>query len=177
LKLLRVYNRIKDNKNKNKILMKVILLQDVEGLGKKYEVKDAKDGYARNLLLPEKLAKPATKQALKWLADQKEVIEKEAEEDLKRAQELASNLDGMEITILVKVGDEGQLFESINSQKIAEKLKELGFEIKKTQIKLENPIKEVGEFPVNITLSHNLEADIKVITTPEKTDEKLSEEE
>ena len=65
--------------------MKVILLQDVEGLGKKYEVKEVKEGHARNLLLPEKLAKPATKEALKWLADQKEVIEKEAEEDLKKA--------------------------------------------------------------------------------------------
>ena len=82
--------------------MKVILLQDVEGLGKKYEVKEVKDGHARNLLLPKKLARAATKQTLKWLTDQKEVIEKEAEEDLKKAQGLASNLDGEEINIMVK---------------------------------------------------------------------------
>lgn len=156
--------------------MKVILLQDVESLGKKYEVKEVKDGHARNFLLPNKLAKAATKQALKWLADQKEVIEKEAEEDLKKAQELASKLDGLELNIVVKVGDEGQLFESINSQKIAERLKEMGFEVKKSQIKLEDPIKELGEFPISINLDHNLEIEIKVIITAEKTEEKSDEE-
>ena len=148
--------------------MKVILLQDIESLGKKYEVKEVKDGHARNFLLPQKLAKAATKQALKWLADQKEVIEKQAEEDLKKAQTVASGLDGLELNIAVKVGDEQQLFESINSQKIAEKLKELGFEIKKSQVKLESPIKELGEFSVNIVLDHNLESEIKVIITEEK---------
>lgn len=156
--------------------MKVILLQDVEGLGKKYEVKEVKNGHARNLLLPEKLAKVATVEALKWLADQKEVIEKEAGEDLKKAQELASNLDGFELNIIVKVGDEGQLFESINSQKIVEKLKEAGFEVKKSQVKLENSIKETGEFSVSIGLAHNLEAEIKIIITAEKSAEKSEEE-
>jgi large subunit ribosomal protein L9 len=148
--------------------MKVILIQDVEALGKKYEIKDVKDGYARNFLLPEKLAKPATKAALKWLQDQKEFIEKEAEEDLKKAGQLASNIDGLELNIAVKVGEEGQLFESINSQKIAEKFKEMGFEVKKSQITLESPIKELGEFPVKINLDHNLEVEVKVIVTEEK---------
>ena len=155
--------------------MKVILLQDIEGLGKKYEVKEVKDGHARNFLIPKKMAKAATKQALKWLTDQKEVIEKEAEEDLKKAQELASQIDGLEVNIAVKVGDEGQMFESINSQKIADKLKEMGFEVKKSQIKLEDPIKEIGEFPINVSLSHNLEAEIKVIISGEKTKEKIEE--
>jgi large subunit ribosomal protein L9 len=156
--------------------MKVILLQDVEGLGKKYELKEVKNGYARNLLLPEKLARAATKQALKWLADQKEIIEKEAEEDLKKSQSLASGLDGLELNIAVRVGDEGQLFESINSQKIVEKLKEMGFEVKKSQVKLENPIKELGEFPISISLEHNLESEIKVIVTAEKNKEEEQEE-
>lgn len=156
--------------------MKVILLQDIEGLGKKYEVKEVKDGYARNLLLPQKMAKAATKQALKWLADQKEVIAEAAEEDLKKEQALASELDGSEVNIAVKVGDEGQLFESINNQKIAEKLKEMGFEIKKSQIKLEEPIKELGEFPISITLAHNLEAEVKVIISAEKNNKEETEE-
>ncbi|MCX6718341.1 MAG: 50S ribosomal protein L9 [Candidatus Staskawiczbacteria bacterium] len=156
--------------------MKVILLQDVEGLGKKYEVKEVKDGHARNLLLPEKMAKAATKEALKWLSDQKEVIEKEAEEDLKKEQSVASELDGSEVAILVKVGDEDQLFESINAQKIAEKLKEMGFEIKKSQIKLAEPIKELGEFPISVSLKHNLEAEIKVIISADSAEKKLEEE-
>ena len=143
--------------------MKVILLQDIEDLGKKYEVKEVKNGHARNFLLPKKMARAATKEALKWLADQKDVIDQKAEEDLKKSQELASGLDGLELNIEVKVGDEGQLFESINSQKIVEKLKEMGFEIKKSQVKLENPIKELGEFPISIALDHNLEPEIKVI--------------
>ncbi|MEK7664764.1 MAG: 50S ribosomal protein L9 [Patescibacteria group bacterium] len=149
--------------------MKVILLQDVTDLGKKYEIKEVKSGYARNFLLPQKLAKPATKQAVKWLADQKEIIEKQAEEDLKKIQETASGIDGAEISISVKVGEGGQLFESINQQKIVEKLKEMGFEIKKSQIALQNPIKELGEFPVKINLEHNLEAEITLIITEEKS--------
>jgi len=155
--------------------MKVILLQDIEGLGKKYELKEVKNGYARNFLLPGKSARAATRQALKWLAEQKEILEKAAEEDLKRAQALASELDGLEINIAVKVGDEGQLFESINSQKIIDKLKEVGFEVKRPQIKLENPIKELGEFPISISLDHNLEAEIKLIVTAEKVEEKAEE--
>lgn len=154
--------------------MKVIILQDVDGLGKKYEIKEVKNGYARNFLLPNKLAKPATKEALKWLVSQKEIIEKEAEEDLKKAQALASDIDGLELNIMVKVGGEGQLFESINSQKIVEELKKLGFDVKKSQVKLENPIKELGEFPISVSLDHNLEAEIKLIITAEK--EKAEEE-
>ncbi len=148
--------------------MKVILLQDVDDLGKKYEVKEVKSGYARNFLLPQKLAKSATKQALKWIESQKEIIEKEAEEDLKRVQELATNIDGIELTIPVKIGEQGQLFESVSQQKISEKLKEMGFDVKKSQIGLKNPIKELGEFPIKISLEHNLEADITVIITEEK---------
>jgi large subunit ribosomal protein L9 len=148
--------------------MKVILLQDIENLGKKYDVKDVKDGYAKNYLLAEKLARPATREALQWLEDQKEVIAKEAEEDLKGSQELASKIDGLEVNIPVKVGEEGQMFESVNNQKIADVLKIMGFEIKKSHIILENPIKELGEFPVKINLDHNLEVEIKVIITEEK---------
>ena len=155
--------------------MKVILLQDIEDLGKKYEIKEVKNGYARNFLLPKKLARAATKEALKWLESQKEVIEKEMEEDLKKAQALASQLDGLEINISVKVGDEGQLFESINAQKIVDKLKDMGFEFKKSQIKLENPIKELGETPLSISLDHNLEAEVKVIITAQEAGEKIEE--
>lgn len=147
--------------------MKVILLQDVENLGKKYDIKEVKPGFARNFLIPKKMAKLATKQNLKWLESQKEAIEKEAEEDLKKSQELASRMDGIEININVKVGEEGQLFESINNVKIADKLKEMGFDIKKSQVKLQEPIKETGEFPVKVSLDHNLETEVTLIITGE----------
>jgi len=143
-------------------------LQDIENLGKKYEIKEVKDGYARNFLIPKGLAKPATEEALKWLETQKEAEAKKAEEELKMVQERATAIDGLEVIIPVKIGEDGQLFESITSQKISEKLKELGFEIRKTQIDLLEPIKELGEFPVKIKFEHNLEAEIRVIVIEEK---------
>ena len=148
--------------------MRIILLQDIENLGKKYEIKEVKDGYARNFLIPKGLAKPATEEALKWLETQKEAEAKKAEEELKMVQERATAIDGQEVIIPVKIGEDGQLFESITSQKISEKLKELGFDIKKTQIDLLEPIKELGEFPVKIKFEHNLEAEIRVIVIEEK---------
>ncbi len=148
--------------------MKVILLQDVKNVGKKYEIKEVKNGYARNFLIPQSFAKLATKKDLKWLDRQKEIMEKEAEEDLKKTQEVASHIDGLEVNISVKVGPEGQLFESINNLKVSEKLKEMGFDVKKSQINLPEPIKEIGEFPIKISLDHNLETEIRLIINEEK---------
>jgi len=148
--------------------MRVILIQNVEKLGKKLDVKKVKDGYARNFLIPKGLAKPVTAISMKWLAKQKEIDAKRVEEELKKFQALASSIDGREVIISVKTGDEQQLFESVNAQKIAENLKESGFDIKKTQIDLPEPIKELGEFPVKIKLEHNLEAEIRVIVVEEK---------
>ena len=149
--------------------MRVILLQDRDKLGKKYDVKEVSDGYARNFLIPKGLAKPATEEALKWLETQKEAEAKKAEEELKKVQEKATAIDGQEVIIPVKIGEDGQLFESITAQRIAEKLKELGFEIKKPQIDLLEPIKELGEYPVKIKFEHNLEAEVRVIVIEEKS--------
>jgi len=148
--------------------MRVILLRDIDKLGKKYDVKEVADGYARNFLIPKGLVKPATAEALVWLETQKEIEAKKAEEDLKKIQEIASAIDDQEIIIPVKVGEQDELFESITAQRIAEKLKELGFDVKKTQIELVEPIKELGEFPVKIKFEHNLEAEIKIIVTKEE---------
>ncbi|MDO8633301.1 MAG: 50S ribosomal protein L9 [Candidatus Wildermuthbacteria bacterium] len=145
--------------------MKVILLKDVENVGKQFEIKEVADGHARNLLIPQGVVKPATKEALAWVEVQREILGKKSEEELKGVQELASKLDDFELQLLMKVGDEGQLFEQINAQKISDKLKELGFEVKKSQVKLEAPIKELGEFEVKLTFDHNLEAEIKLIVS------------
>jgi large subunit ribosomal protein L9 len=148
--------------------MKVILLKDINNLGKKYEVKEVKAGYARNFLLPKKLARLATKENLAWLKEQKEKEAKKIEESLKKTQKLASRIDDREVIIPVKVGEKGELFEKITAQKISEKLKEMGFEIKKSQVVLKEPIKELGEFPVKINFDHNLEAEVKVIVSEKK---------
>lgn len=148
--------------------MKVILLKDIKNLGKKFEIKEVADGYAKNYLIPKGLVKPATKEALEWLKVQKEILEKKAEEDLKKVQELASSIDGLEVMIPVKVNEKGQPFESITTAKISEKLQEMGFKIKRQQINLPKPIKELGEFPIKITFEHNLEAEIKLVVVEEK---------
>ncbi len=148
--------------------MKVILLQDIEKLGKKYEVREVKNGYARNFLIPQGLVKIATDKALEWLKIQKEAGEKKAEQALKTIQEIASTLDGQEVIISVKVGEDGQLFESISVQKIFDELKKMGLNVKKKQIDLVEPIKELGEFPVKIKFDHNLEPEITIVVSEEK---------
>ncbi|MCH8244671.1 50S ribosomal protein L9 [Patescibacteria group bacterium] len=150
--------------------MKVILLQDVPKLGKKFEVKEVADGHAQNQLIPKGLVKLATREALEWVEMQKELQEKIAEESLVKYQEMASQLDDMEVQLALKVGDEGQLFEAVNTQKIADRLKEMGYNVKKSQIKLEEPIKELGEFPVKLSFEHNLEAEILVIIAAKETE-------
>lgn len=149
--------------------MKVILLKDIENLGKKYEVKEVKDGYARNFLFPNNLAKAATKEALKWAELQKEIMAQKAEEELREIQEQVSKIDGLEIEIPVKIGEKEQLFEKIGAQKIAEKIKEISsVEVKKNQILLKEPIKELGEFEIKVKFEHNLEAKIIIIVSSQE---------
>lgn len=145
--------------------MKVILLQNVPNIGKKFEIKEVAEGHARNFLFTKRLAQPATKEALEWLKVQKDLLEQKAEHELKKVQELTSRLDDIEIPIALKVGEEGQLFESVNAQKIAEHLKKMGYDVKKSQVRLDAPIKELGEFPARVVLDHNLEAIVRVIVT------------
>jgi large subunit ribosomal protein L9 len=155
--------------------MKVILLKDVEGVGKKYEVKSTKDGYARNFLIPNGLAKPANASAMAELKEIKKQGEKLAEEHLIEIQKIASNLDGQEFEFFVKTGEGGQLFEAITPLKIAKKLSDSGFNIKKDQIILDNPIKELGEFHAKINLDHHLEAKITIIVETETSEEIVEE--
>ena len=83
---------------------------------------------------------------------------------------MASQLDDMEVQIVVKVGEEGQLYEAVNAQKIADRLKEMGYDVKKSQVKLEEPLKELGEFSVKLSFEHNLEAEIQVIIAEQEAE-------
>lgn len=148
--------------------MKVLLLKDVANTGKKNEIKEISPGFARNFLIPKGLAIVADAEALKNMETRKKIETKKAEEELKEMEKIASKLDGSEVEIRVKAGEEGQLFESINKQKIAEKLKEMGYNVLKDNIDLETPIKEMGEFPVTLNLGHNLEAKVKIIISKEE---------
>jgi len=148
--------------------MKIILLQDVEKLGKKFDVKEVADGHARNFLFPQGLAKPASKENMDWLLNQKELAEKIAGEELKQIGLAAARLDGLELEIFVRVGDKGQLFEKVNINKIIGVLKEKGFNVNKNQIDLKQEIDELGDFEAKVKFEHGLESQIKIIVAEEK---------
>ena len=155
--------------------MKVILLKDVENIGQKNEVKNVKAGYVRNFLIPRGLVKIADKKSLSALGKIKEQQTVGVEEELKKVQVLASELDGQQIEFVVNIGKEDQLFESVSRAKIAKKLQELGFDIKKEQIALDKPLKQLGEFPIKIELEHQLEANITLLIESELSTEKKAE--
>lgn len=148
--------------------MKVILLQDIDNLGKEGDIKDVADGYVRNFLLPQKLVVIATEKLIEELEIKKELDAKKAEEELKATEEMVSQIDGQEVEIAEKIKDTGKIYGSITPLKISQALKKKGFNINKTQISIKEPIKKLGEYSVTVNFDHGLEAEIKVIVTEEK---------
>ncbi len=142
--------------------MKVILLQNIDGLGKVDEVKEVKDGYALNFLFPRHLAVTASAASLRALDEQKQKRSKEEERDLKNQQRLASKLDGFEVKFLEKGNEKGALYSAVGPQKIAKKLAAAGYGIDKNQIEI-SPIKEAGEFKGRIKFRHGLDAGITAV--------------
>jgi|YelNatPaOPRAMG01_1025707.scaffolds.fasta_scaffold11865_2 large subunit ribosomal protein L9 len=142
--------------------MKVILLKDIEKLGKTYDVVEVKDGFARNYLIPQKKAIPLTDKNLKYIEEQKKKILREKETEKKKACELAKKLEGKSINVLMKVHDNDQLYGSVTAQKISEALEQEGFKIDKKCIILDEPIKSLGVFDCLIRLHPEVETKIKV---------------
>ena len=142
--------------------MKVILLKDIEKLGKTYDVVEVKDGFARNYLIPQKKAIPLTDKNLKYIEEQKRKILREKETEKKKACELAKKLEGKSINVLMKVHDNDQLYGSVTAQKISEALEQEGFKIDKKCIILDEPIKSLGVFDCLIRLHPEVETKIKV---------------
>lgn len=148
--------------------MRVILLKNIQGVGKAGDIKEVNDGYVRNYLLPHGLAKSASVQAISEMEKQKNAILKKTETELKTAQELAAKLEGMEIIINAKAANEGkQIFGSVNAQKIMDVLTQKGIKIQKDQIKLYSPIKILGEHNIVINIARGFETNIKVIVKKE----------
>ncbi len=145
--------------------MKVILLKDVDGLGKEGDLVNAKTGYARNFLLPNGLALEGTPANIKvWEQQVQERKEKDAQ-DKQEALELKEKLDQTEITIAVKAGASGRLFGSITSQDIVEELAKKGYSIDKKKIELKNPIKEKGTTKVPVRIYPEIVAQVSVTIT------------
>ena len=142
--------------------MKVILRQNTEGLGQVGEVVDVKDGYARNFLIPRKLAYAALKGNVKALEEEKKTLSKKREQELATAETLAAELEKVSVTIPVQVGEEDKIFGSVTTQMISDALKEKGHEIDKRKIEIDEPIKALGIYGVSIKLHPSVNAKIKV---------------
>ena len=144
--------------------MKVILLEDVKGTGKKGQIVNASDGYANNFLFPKKLAVAATNDNLNSIKLQKKAEDKRKAEELAAAKELAEKLTNKDIKISVKTGDNGKLFGSVtNKERAAAIEQQTGLVIDKKKIVLNDQIKMVGTRHVNIKLHPEVTAEVKVI--------------
>ncbi|MBI5471110.1 MAG: 50S ribosomal protein L9 [Ignavibacteriae bacterium] len=142
--------------------MKVILRKEHEKLGAIGDVVEVKDGYARNYLFPRNVAYPATKGAVAALEEEKKQTLRRHAKELKGNEKLAAELEKVSITLQMKVGEDEKLFGSVTSQMIADSLKEQGFNIDKRIIDLEEPIKALGIYNVNIKLHQTVTGKVKV---------------
>ena len=144
--------------------MKVILHEDVKALGKKGQVVNVSDGYARNLLLPKKLGVEATGKNMNDLKLQKAHEDKVAQENLDAAKAFAEELKDKQVTVGIKVGEGGRTFGSISAKEIAEAAKaQLGYELDKKKLQLSAPIKELGTTMVPIKLHPKVTGELKVV--------------
>ena len=142
--------------------LELILLEDVEDLGKAGEKVNVAPGYARNYLLPKGLAEKVTPGALRQIEARKDRIEAKREKELEDSQATAAKIAETEITISMQAGEDEQLFGSVTSHIIADALKEQGIEIEQRRIHLDEPIKELGVFNVDIKLHSEVNATAKV---------------
>lgn len=142
--------------------MKVILRKEHEKLGQVGAVVDVKDGYARNFLIPKGIAYPATDGNMRALNEEKKQAERRSTKEQKGSQKLATDLEKVSITLPMKVGEDEKLFGSVTSQMIADALKEKGFDLDKRIIDLEEPIKALGIYTVNVKLPQNVVGKVKV---------------
>lgn len=146
--------------------MQVILLQDVKALGKKGEIVNVNDGYARNFILPKKLGLEANGKNLNDLKLQKANEEKVAQQLLDEARELAKKLEAGKVELQIKIGEGGRAFGAVSSKEISVAVKEqMGYDVDKKKIQLKDSIKTLGTHDVAVKLHPKVTASLKVIVT------------
>jgi large subunit ribosomal protein L9 len=147
--------------------MKVILLENIEALGKMGDTVNVKDGHARNFLIPRKLALLATDKNLKAQDHQIKDMERRKDKIAGEAQSLADKITGVSLSFSRKTGEKGRLFGSVTNMDIADALKEKGLNIDRKDIILPEPIKSLGEFDIEIKLHHDITPVVKITVLPE----------
>jgi large subunit ribosomal protein L9 len=148
--------------------MEVILRDHVEHVGKRGEIVRVADGYARNYLLPRKLALPATEANKQWIARERKIAEAREGEERSAAEALADRLVALDLSVARRVGDNDQLYGSVTNADIAELLKEKGFEIDRRKILLPDPLRALGESHVPVKLHRDVTAQLKVTVVKEE---------
>jgi large subunit ribosomal protein L9 len=147
--------------------MKVLLCEDVENLGWYGDVVEVKVGYARNYLLPQRVAVVPSENKIKAMAEEKAKRTEQRNVALERLKKIAEKVEGAEAVIAAKVNEQGHLFGSITENQIAENLRQQGFEIADKFIRLDEHIKEAGQFNVRIKFAADVTAMVKVTVVPE----------
>lgn len=148
--------------------MQVILLEKVANLGNLGDVVKVKDGYARNFLIPTRLARRATEAAIKEFDAKRAELEKAAAEKLAAAQALAEKMNGRTVHITQKAGVDGRLFGSVTNFDVSEALNRIDFKVQKAQVRMPNgPIKTVGEHTVTVVPHTDVVAEVKVVVLGE----------
>lgn len=142
--------------------MKIILRQDHEKLGTVGTIVDVRDGFARNYLIPQGVAYAATQGNMHALDEEKKATATRDIKNRKSAEKLAEALEKISVTLQMKVGEDEKLFGAVTSQMIAEALKEKGFDLDKKVIELEEPIKALGIYSVNVKLHQGVAGTVKV---------------
>jgi len=146
-----------------------ILLQDVDGVGERGAVIDVSKGYLRNFLIPRKLAEPATKGALVAAQQRQAKADRAAQEAQDKAREGAALLSRTVLTIPQQAGEDGRLFGSVTNQDIAEAIRDArGIEVDRRKIQLEEPIKNVGTYMVNVEVGDGVTAEVKTMVVEQK---------
>jgi len=148
--------------------MEVILLDNVEKLGSRGQLVKVADGFGRNFLLPKKLAVAATPQNRKWVEQQRVRFLKLEAKEKADAADLATLLEGVSVTVIRKAGEKGNLFGSVTSLDVSEKLVAQGYHIDKRKIHLATPIKVLGEYNVPVKLHRDVTATVKVTVEPDE---------
>lgn len=143
--------------------MKVILYDNVPRLGKVGDVVNVAPGHFRNFLFPRKLAIEATQENMRVLEHRKKTMEKVSVKEKTEAEDLSDKLKELTIRVSLKAGENDRLFGSVTSSEIAEKMKEAGYDVDKKKIHLTEPIKSLGEFPVEIKLHSEVTAKVLVV--------------
>ena len=147
--------------------MEVILKKTIDTLGREGDVVNVKPGYARNYLIPQKMASTVNKASLARLQREQEVIEKRRAEEKKNAEKLAAQLENMTVVITRKVGREGRLFGSVNAGDIAAQLEAQGVTLERRAIMLADPLKSTGETKITVKIGYQMSTEITVQVAPD----------